>query len=59
MTSRLAMSRAERAARADALRDIMRNGVSPRDLLLNRVGVSPRHLRAIRISVRPISEVRK
>jgi hypothetical protein len=59
MTPRLAMSRIERAARADALRDIMRSGASPRDLLLNRVGVSPRDLRAIRISARPISEVRK
>ena len=59
MSLRPAMSRAERAARADALRDIMRSGASPRDLLLNRVGVSPRQLRAIRISARPISEVRK
>ena len=59
MTARIILTRAERAARADALRDIMRGGASPRDLLLNRVGVSPRHLRAIRISARPISEVRK
>lgn len=59
MTPRPIMSRADRAARADALRDIMQGGASARELLLNRVGVSPAGLMAIRLSARSRDEVSK
>lgn len=49
------MKRLVRQARADALRDMMRAGVSPRTLLLSRVGVSPRGLAHLQATARPLS----
>lgn len=42
-----------RRARADALRDMMRAGVSSRSLLLSRVGVSPKGLAHLQATARP------
>jgi hypothetical protein len=51
MTARLA-SPAKRRALTDALRDMMREGESPRRLLRAQLGLSPHALRQLRLSTR-------